>query len=399
MTSSDLFGLFQNHFNCQPEALIRSPSRVNIIGEHTDYNQGFVLPMALEMATTMAITRRNDQIIEIVSMSFDQKCTVDLASLAQADEHQRHWFEYVKGVAWAMQQDSNQPLRGFNAVVTADVPIGAGLSSSASFEMAIARALTWSNDLHWDPVKAACDGKSAENDWVGVNCGIMDQLICAAAQQGSALLIDCQSLDMESVPLPKNTVIVVMDTCTRRDLVTSAYNDRRQACEAAAKFFNQTSLRQVGLNTLIAAKPDMDAIPYKRAFHVLMENQRVQAAAAAMKSNDARALGELMKASHASLDHYFEVTNDALNQIVDIAQNAEGCFGARMTGAGFGGCAVALVAEPAVDRFMAEVADQYYQATNLNAKLYPSKAMLGCGISQLSSDKHASRAAVDSVVT
>ncbi len=377
---SDLFALFQRYFDQQPQALIRSPSRVNIIGEHTDYNGGFVLPMALEIATSMAVSRRDDTVVRVMSVNFDQQCAIDLNDLFSTNKDTQHWFEYVKGVAWAMQKSLGQPLRGFDAVVSANVPIGAGLSSSASFEMAIARALTWSNALPWDPVIAACNGKSAENDWVGVNCGIMDQLICAAAQSDNALLIDCQSLATEPVPLPKNTVVVVMDTCARRDLVTSAYNDRRQACEDAAQFFGLSSLRQITLDELIAAKEHMDETAYKRAFHVLMENQRVQAAVLAMKNNDAKALGELMKASHASLDQYFEVTNDALNQIVEIAQNIEGCFGARMTGAGFGGCAVALVTEQSVADFIAEVTCQYRQRTALEAKLYASKAMGGCDI-------------------
>ena len=375
--NTDLSAVFQQQFGVAPQTTICSPSRVNLIGEHTDYNDGFVLPMALEMSTHMVCSGREDAQIRVRSIDFDEFTELSLADLTPTQNCTDHWCEYVKGVVWAYAQAGVTLACGFDAVIAANVPIGAGLSSSSSFEMAIARALCHANDIAWDPVTAACCGKQDENDWVGVNCGIMDQLICAAAEAGKALMIDCQDLSTTAVPLPTNTAVVVMDTCTRRDLVTSAYNERRQSCEAAAQFLGHRTLRAVELNDLVQAQDQMDPIAYKRAFHVLMENQRVQAAALAMDKNDPRALGELMKASHTSLDQYFEVTNDALNDIVAIAQNAPGCFGARMTGAGFGGCAVALVDNASRDAFVAQVTAEYQHKTGRKAKLYVSKAMGG----------------------
>jgi galactokinase len=220
----------------------------------------------------------------------------------------------------------------------------------------------------------------AENEWVGMKSGIMDQMISAAGVEGRALLIDCRSLSLDPVPLPPETLAVIMDTTTRRELVTSAYNERRAQCEEAAKFFNAPALRDVTIQQFEAAKDRLDPVVAKRARHVITENDRTLKAAEAMRVGDATTLGKLMNASHTSLRDDFEVTNDALNQIVLCARQQDGCYGARMTGGGFGGCAVALVSADSVAAFTVGVTACYKEATGLDAHLYVSPASEGASV-------------------
>ncbi len=373
-----LYPLFTKQYQHAPTYAIRSPGRVNIIGEHTDYNDGFVLPMALEKETQLLISPRKDRAIELFSANLKQGVRIDFDNLIRNPKKAR-WSRYAAAVAWALETTFNQKLNGFNAVIYSTIPMGAGVSSSASFELAVAKALSLTNELTWDPIVMAKLCQTAENKFVGVNCGIMDQLICATAVKDHANLIDCRSLESQPVPLPNNTVIVVMDTATRRGLATSAYNERRQQCETAAAALGVKALRDATIDQLHALKSQLDLLTYKRAHHVISENSRTQQAAIAMKNHDAKQLGQLMVDSHHSLNQDFEVTNDALNTMVNIANQTAGCFGARMTGAGFGGCAVALVNTEHCQQFIAEVSKQYQQITGLKPALYSSKAMAGCG--------------------
>lgn len=371
--------LFTQHFHQQPDTVIRSPGRVNIIGEHTDYNEGFVFPMALTCATWLAIRPRDDHRIIMRSNNVDEQVTIDLQQL-QKPQHAIQWQDYVAGVAYMLQQEQAQPLNGFDAVVIGDVPMGAGLSSSASFELAIARALCEVNQLKWHPTPMALLCQKAENQWIGVNCGIMDQLICAEAVAGHACMIDCRDLSVTPEPLPDNTTIVIMDTMTRRGLVDSAYNERREQCEQVAKQLGVTFLRDVDIETLRQHQAELDPLAYRRAHHVISENARVLEAVAAMRANDATMLGHLMVDSHHSMNQDFEITNDQLNIMVNVALAAPGCFGARMTGGGFGGCAVALVADDEVTAFIDYVTQQYQTQTQLEPAIYASKPMAGCDI-------------------
>ncbi len=240
-------------------------------------------------------------------------------------------------------------MTGWEGVLQGDVPLGAGLSSSAALEMATARALAAAGDLDWNPATMAKLGQRAENKWVGVNCGIMDQLISAAGRAGHALLIDCRSLDTQPVPFPPGTAVVVLDTSTRRGLVDSAYNERRSQCEAAAKFFGVSVLRDVTMEQFQQKAGKLDDVTRRRALHVIGENDRTVQAAAAMRRGDAVETGRLMNESHRSLRDDFEVSSDALNAMVECASAHPACFGARMTGAGFGGCAMALIRADAAD--------------------------------------------------
>jgi galactokinase len=366
---------FTQRFGSPPEAIVRAPGRVNLIGEHTDYNDGFVLPMAIDRAIWIALRPRLDRHMVVHSLDFAETVEFDLHRL----EKRSGWAEYLKGVAWALQQDAHR-LRGFEAVVAGDVPIGAGLSSSAAWELATARAFAYTSGFAWDAAAMAKLGQRAENQWVGVNCGIMDQMISAAGKADHALLIDCRSLATQAVPLPAETMVVVLDTATRRGLVDSVYNERRAQCEAAAKFFGVKALRDVTLDQLNARRDRLDRTVYRRARHVIGENDRTQHAVAAMKRNDAIELGQLMQLSHMSLRDDFEVSSHELNLMVECAERQSGCCGARMTGAGFGGCAVALVRRKAVEEFNARVTEEYYAATGLKPNLYVCAATNGAEI-------------------
>ena len=354
---------FERRFGEPPKFVVRAPGRVNLIGEHTDYNDGFVLPIAIDRATWIALRPREDQHVLLHSLDHDETIEFSVGAL---ERHPKHWGEYPKGVTWALQQ-AGRSLQGWEGVTVCDVPMGAGLSSSASYELAVARAFQVASrfagtDLRWRGFV-----QRAENQWVGVNCGIMDQMISACGKEEHALLIDCRSLEIRSVPLPHDAVVVVLDTTTRRDLVDSAYNERRAQCEAAAKALGVKALRDVSLDQFEANAGRLDALTCRRARHVITENARTVQAAAI---NEASALGRLMNASHESLRDDFEVTNKELDIMVHCSRSAMGCYGARMTGAGFGGCAVALVQAVATDKFIDAVRIDYHERTRLTPRIF-----------------------------
>ena len=366
----------EERFGALPAALVRAPGRVNLIGEHTDYNDGFVLPMAIDRAVWIALRPRSDRTVVVRALDYQQQTTFQLAALERGREV---WAEYLKGVAWALQQ-SGLELRGWEGVLAGDVPRGAGLSSSAALELATARAFQVASAFPWEPVRMARLCQQAENRWVGMASGIMDQLISAGGRQGYALLIDCRSLATTAVPLPAATAVVVLDTGTRRGLVDSAYNERRAQCEEVARRFGVPALRDVTLEELEVRTAELDELGRKRARHVISENARTREAAAAMKRGDAARLGELMNASHESLRKDFEVSSSALDAMVACARAQAGCLGARMTGAGFGGCAVALVQESAVADFSAGVAACYQRNSGRHPEVYVCRATSGAAV-------------------
>jgi galactokinase len=368
---------FTTRFGERPSLIVRAPGRVNLIGEHTDYNDGFVLPMAIDRAIWLALRPRDDQRVLLHSLDFDHPADFALDNFSPGDEG---WVEYVKGMAWALQE-SGFALRGWEGVSAGDIPVGAGLSSSAALELATARAFAAVSDLPWDPTQMARLAQFAENQWVGVNCGIMDQMISASGKAGHALLIDCRTLETQLAPLPPGTAVVVMDTATRRGLVDSAYNERRAQCETAARFFGVAALRDVDEATFNGRAADLDPITRQRARHVITENQRTIDAMAAMLQEDAAELGRLLNASHASLRDDFSVSSAELNQIVECAQRrVTACFGARMTGGGFGGCAVALVDAESAQAFGQAVAACYQAATGLQPQIYICRPADGASV-------------------
>ena len=364
---------FTARFGEPPRWVVRAPGRVNLIGEHTDYNDGFVLPLAIDRAVWIALRPREDCRVVVHSADFDQSGEFSLDQLTNGKDG---WIEYLKGVAWSLQ-DAGQKLVGWEGVMQGDVPLGAGLSSSAALEMATARALTAAAGLAWDPIVAARLGQRAENRWVGVNCGIMDQLISAAGQVSHALLIDCRSLETRPVPFPPGISVVILDTATRRGLVDSAYNERRSQCEAAANFFGVKALRDVDRPLFDARSAGLEATVRNRARHVVTENARTLEAVEAMCGGDVDGLGELMSQSHASLRDDYQVSSDALDAMVEAAMSHPACRGARMTGAGFGGCAVAIIDARAADDFVKTVSADYEHLTGHQPTLYVCQATNG----------------------
>ena len=367
---------FRSRYGQAPAFVVRAPGRVNLIGEHTDYNDGFVLPMAINRAVWIALQPRAGHEVLIHSLDLDSTMLFSLDPVRHEDGD---WVEYLKGVAWALQEQGLS-LAGWEGVMAGDVPRGAGLSSSAAVELATARAFQVVSGFPWNPPAMARAGQRAENAWVGVNCGIMDQMISAAGELNHALLIDCRSLETTSVPLPPETVVVILDTATRRGLVDSAYNERRSQCEAAAAYFGVPALRDVTEERFAAEAGGLDEVTMRRARHVISENERTLAAAKAMQAGDAVALGRLMDASHVSMRDDFEISGPALNLMVECAQKEPGCYGARMTGGGFAGCAVALVALKQADAFADAVAACYEAATGLKPAIYISPATEGASV-------------------
>lgn len=367
---------FQTIFHEPPAFIVRAPGRVNLIGEHTDYNDGFVLPMAIDRAVWIALRPRADHRVSVHSLDLGLAAAFDLDSLTRGDSR---WVEYIKGVANELH-GTNYKLRGWEGVLSGDVPRGAGLSSSAALEVATARAFAAVSGFAWDAMQIARVGQRAENDWVGVKSGIMDQAVSAAAKAGHAFFLDCRTLEYEHVPLPKDVAVVVMDTSTRRGLVDSAYNERREQCESAARIFGVKSLRDVSMDQLQVEGGKLKEIILRRARHVVTENERVLKTVESMRRDDPVTLGKLFNESHASLRDDFEVTNDALNWMVEIAQSRPECFGARMTGAGFGGCAVAVVRREKAGAFAKAVGAEYKLRSGKEAGIFVCEAGEGASV-------------------
>lgn len=368
---------FERIYVEKPAFVVRAPGRVNLVGEHTDYNDGFVFPMAIDSGVWIALRPRVDRKVVIQSLDFNETIAFDLLQL-EAEKPVKP-AEYMKGVAWALTQ-AGYDLTGFEGCMQGNVPIGAGLSSSAALEVATARAFAVVSGFSWDAARMAQLSQKAENEWVGMNCGIMDQMISAAGKAGSALLIDCRTLEFEVAPIPSNAVVVVLDTSTRRGLVDSAYNERRAQCEAAARYFDVKALRDVSVERLLAEGSGLDQVTFRRARHIVTENARTLEAKQAMQADDAAWLGRLMKASHASLRDDFEVSSPALDTMVDLANDFRGCFGARMTGAGFGGCAVALVDRNQAERFVNYISPAYRHATGNSPQIYVTQPAEGASV-------------------
>lgn len=368
---------FEQIYSSMPEFIVQSPGRVNLIGEHTDYNDGFVLPMAVNRYIWLCIKPRNDSQVNIYSVNFKQQQSFNLDNLREKAGN--NWIEYAKGMAWILQKNFTD-LKGFDGLLYGNIPRAAGLSSSAALELTIAKAFAQTSNIQWHAAGMAKLAQQAENQWIGVNCGIMDQMIIAAAKENHALLIDCRSLATKYVPIPNGIAVVIMDTATRRGLVDSAYNERRQECEYAAKIMGATTLREVSEEAWNKSQNLLAGHYLTRARHVITENRRVLESAKVLQAQNPIKLGELMNASHKSLKDDFEVSSENLNIMVNCARETTGCFGARMTGAGFGGCAVAIVKEEPATKFAQTVAKRYEQITRLKPYLYVTNAARGAGI-------------------
>ena len=369
--------LFTFTFDHVPAFVVQAPGRVNLIGEHTDYNDGFVLPAAINYSTSIAVSARADRELHIVAQDFgSQKVVISLDETMQQDA-EAPWSDYARGVVQELKK-RNYRLAGGNFLISGNVPAGAGLSSSASLEVAFVRALTELSDERIDPTDAALVGQAAENNFVGCNCGIMDQLISARGQASSALLIDCQDLSTRTISIPTDWEILIVHSGVKRGLVESEYNTRRVQCETAAAFFGQKTLRGVSLEQLLSAEGKLDELSFRRARHVLTENDRTLLAAEALSSGDMSTLARVMAESHVSMRDDFSITTPAIDSLVKILQDAgAGQAGARMTGGGFGGCVVAIAPATIIPQLMAAVEERYQSETGCVPRLIPAKASKG----------------------
>jgi galactokinase len=370
---------FTSVFGGAAEGLAVAPGRVNLIGEHTDYNDGFVLPMGIERGLSVAFRRRADGLLRVHSLAREETRELTLARLAPVRAPQ--WIDYVAGVAWVLA-GAGHPVGGADLAIGSDLPMGAGLSSSAALEVAVARALCAAYGIAWDAIPFAKLCQRAENEYVGLSCGVMDQFAAAASRVGRALLLDCRSLQVQAVPLPAHVAVVVMDTGVRRSLAASAYNDRRASCERAVERLREVwpdarALRDVTPDMLQAERGRLDERTWKRAAHVVSENVRPLAAADALRHADLATAGALMNDSHASLRDLYEVSCEELDYMVERAVAQPGCHGARMTGAGFGGCAVALVDSAAADAFVRAVESEYRERYDLPAHCFACRPAEG----------------------
>jgi galactokinase len=365
-TWTPLTTAFQETFGHEPAFLVQAPGRVNLLGEHTDYNEGFVLPIAISRAVRMAVEPSDSSPVRLISLDFNQRSEFDLNFRIER-EPAAPWSNYVRGVAWVLLDvlaPTELKLGGFQAVLSGDVPIGAGLSSSAALEVAAARAFQTVNQLAFGDVELAVICQRAEREFVGVNCGIMDQFISLLGRRDHALLIDCRSLDYRAVPLPSDVRVVVMDTGVRRGLTASAYNERRSQCEGGVRLLQRRlphirALRDVTSADLARYGSDLPPIVLRRCRHVVGENQRVLDGVVALERGDVGAFGAAMNASHVSLRDDYEVSCPELDMLTETAWLQPGCLGARMTGAGFGGCTVNLVRADAIDDFVGAVQAAY----------------------------------------
>ena len=354
-----------------------APGRVNLIGEHTDYNEGFVLPMAIDRRTYVAIAKRDDRRVRAQSLVLKDVGEFDLDDRSLAPESK--WLRYIAGVAWALiEQGLN--LAGADLLIDSEVPIGGGLSSSAALEVATGKALTGIADVTIDNVALARAAQQAETVFVGARVGIMDQLTAVLARKEHALLIDCRSLDAKQISLENlNAAIVICNTKVKHDLASSAYNERRAECERGVEHLRRKlphirSLRDVTVDEFVKCASELPEPLRRRCRHVVTENDRTLKAAEALQSGDLEMLGSLMKESHKSLRDDYEVSSPELDTMVEIAWRHEAVIGARMTGGGFGGCTINVVRPAAVDDFSRFVRTEYRAATNIEPDSWVVKA-------------------------
>lgn len=371
--------VFTEKFGYSQQHLIQAPGRVNLIGEHTDYNDGFVLPCAINYQAMVAASAREDNIVRVISVDYNNQ--IDQFDLLQEIEflEDKMWANYIRGVVKCLL-DCGYQFTGADIVVSGNVPQGTGLSSSAALEVVIGQTFKVLYGLNITQQQIALNGQKAENEFVGCNCGIMDQLISACGQENHALLIDCRSLQTTSIPMPEEMVIMIINSNKKRGLVDSEYNTRRQQCEAASKAFSVKALRDLSLEQLQQGIDEIDPVVFQRARHVITENDRTLEAAKALKENDLKRIGQLMAESHASMRDDFEITVPEIDSLVEIVKKQLGeQGGVRMTGGGFGGCIVAIMSPQKVNAVKQAVENEYKKLTGLQEAIYVCQAKQGAG--------------------
>jgi galactokinase len=377
--------IFQETFGSAPTHFVRAPGRVNLLGEHVDYNDGFVLPAAIDRATYVAFSPTGTDLSTLAAVDFNQQASFSPQTIplkAQMDGSPLpEWAHYPAGVMWSLNEKQLKT-QGMNAVFASNVPRGSGLSSSASVEMAFMLAWQALSDWTLPSMQRALLGQKAENQYVGVNCGIMDQFASACGVENKLLLLDCRSLEWKPIPLPEDVAIVIADTTIRRKLTSGEYNKRRAACEEAVRLLQQDlpdirSLRDVSVEEFNRFADKLPEQVSKRARHVVEEIERSNQAEALLEAGNLRHFGELMNQCHASLRDLYEVSSPELNAMANVAQSLDGCYGARLTGAGFGGCTVNLVAQEQAETFSERLAKGYQSQTGYQPEIYITRASNG----------------------
>ena len=381
MTSAELSRRFEASFGSKPR-IFCAPGRVNLLGEHTDYNDGFVLPCAIGFSTRVAIASRTDRTLVVQSEEFSERREFDLDNLPARG--QGVWSDYVVGVAVMLQQMGVKTAAA-NLLVRGEVPIGAGLSSSAAIEVASALALMSLDGAKLPLPEVAKLCQRAENLFIGARVGIMDQFVSCLGKAGHSLLLDCRSLEFRLIPVPESVRLVICNTMVKHEHASGVYNRRREECDEGAKILKQwypniRALRDVSVEQLEQHKEQMPATIYKRCLHVVAENRRVQEGARFLMAGEINRFGDLMRESHRSLRELFKVSCRELDVMVELAETLEGYCGGRMTGGGFGGCTVNLVKKNDAQRFAAQIAERYQAVTAIKPDVYICSAADGAGV-------------------
>ena len=370
---------FEDRFHCTPR-LFRAPGRVNLIGEHTDYNEGFVMPFAIDRYTLVAANVRDDTMLNVVARDLDQSASLDLGK--EAVKRRGDWIDYVDGTARCVAKDFGN-VRGADMIITSTVPMGGGLSSSAALEVSVGLAMLSLNDKDVDRKRLAFAAQKAEHEFVGTRSGIMDQFTSVFAREGTAMLLDCRSLEVDYIPLVLDEVaIVVIDTKVKHSLASSEYNTRREECEKGVEVLKKylpyiNSLRDVTPADLYVQGDALSDVILRRCRHVVTENDRTVAAAGALREQDFAAVGKLMFESHRSLRVDYEVSCPELDTLVEAAATVDGVFGSRMTGGGFGGCTVTLVRKGSVEDLRLSCVEAYYARFAKEPEVYTFKVASG----------------------
>lgn len=378
---ADIISAYNRQFGGSPAILVSAPGRVNLIGEHTDYNDGFVLPMAIDKQIAIGGTLREDTQVRAYSLNFEEWAEFSLETLV--NEHS--WSDYLKGVMHELIK-AGYALKGFDAVIGGNVPRGAGLSSSAAIEVATAFFLAQLHKIEMPPEQMAKLCQRAENQFVGVNCGIMDQFISRLGKQDHALFLDCRDLHYQQIPFQlEGYTVVICNSNVKRKLVDSAYNERRSQCEEGVRVLKTClpdimALRDVSSTQLEEHAALLRPLVYQRCRHIITENERVMEAVHVLQTGDLERFGVLLNQSHDSLRDDYEVSCRELDILVEIARGIEGTLGSRMTGAGFGGCTVSLVSTAALDHFQAALLAEYNKRTGIQADIYTSTAQDGARV-------------------
>jgi galactokinase len=383
---------FREFYGAAPAAVFRAPGRVNLIGEHTDYNGGYVMPSAIDLSARAAVAPAAGR-VTVHSLLMEDTVTVDLGANApparsiHSEPAGRHWSDYIRGVI-AVLLTAGCRLRGANIMIASEVPPGSGLSSSAAIEVAVAYALVANSELAIDPKQIALLCQEAENRYAGARCGIMDQFTSCLGRTDHAILLDCRSLGFRYLPLPESVTMAVSNTMVRHELASGEYNRRRQECEEGVRALRKCdpaieSLRDVTFEQLSSFQRALDATIYRRCLHVVTENQRTLAAAAALESGNLDGFGSLMFRSHESLRDDYEVSCPELDVMVDLAMREPGVYGSRMMGGGFGGCTISLVESDHAEAFRQHLAEAYARETGIHPAIYVLSAVDGASQEEL----------------